>query len=167
MSDFIILLLSHSVSLVIELSGLFFQDSFEFSDCGFVNQTFLSFSFDFISQFYDFAFEGGVSLLVFGYDSEFLSKNVLKFFYGGLIGLTFSSFLINLVSEEFDLLVVSVALFIVLLDFSVLFIGLLDSFIENSLKVSDFAFIDHTLSSFIFNDVSEFLDFIIVSLSGL
>jgi hypothetical protein len=106
-------------------------------------------------------------LFVFGNYSEFLGQNILKLFDGGLIGLTFSSFFINLVSEELDLLVVSVALFIVLLNFLVLFIGLLDSLVENYLKVSDLTFIDHALSSFIFNDVSEFLDFIIESLSGL
>jgi hypothetical protein len=53
------------------------------------------------------------------------------------------------------------------LHFSVLLISFFDSFIENGLQFSDFSFVNHTFPSLIFNDVSEFLDFVVISFSDL
>jgi hypothetical protein len=106
-------------------------------------------------------------LLVVRNNSEFFSENVFEFFYGSLISLTLSSLLFNLISEELNFLIISVTLFVVILNFSILFVGLLDLFIKDSLKISDFSLINHALSSFIFNDVSELLNFIIVLFPNL
>jgi hypothetical protein len=167
LSNLIIFFLSQFASFIIELPGFFFQDSLKFSDGSFINQTFLSFSLNFICQLNDFTLKRSISLFVIRDDSKFFGQYVFEFFDSRLISLTFSSFLVNLIPEELNLLVIFVTFFVVLLHFSVLLIGIFDSFIENGLQFPNFSFVNHAFSPFIFNDVSELLDFVIVSFTDL
>ena len=57
-------------------------------------------------------------------------------------------------------------LFIVILHFFCLFIGIFDSLVENTLQLSNLTLINHAFSSLIFDNISELLDLVIILLSG-
>lgn len=98
-------------------------------------------------------------------DPEFFGQNVLELLNGAFIGGTLSSFLVDLVPQEPDLLIISVALLIVLLNLFDLVVSVFDSFVENILKLSDLTFVDHTLSPFILDNVPQLPDLVVVLLS--
>jgi hypothetical protein len=121
LSSFVKLFL-FSISLII----LSLKFRFKFSDGSFISQTFLPLSVQGIGQIPEVALQRIFFVLVLIDNLDFLSKEVLEPSHQVLICCAFTSFLIDLLLQEPDLLIVHVTLSGHVIDLAIEVVGLFD-----------------------------------------